>query len=643
MPAATRDALLRATALARPDTSLVDADSLAPAEEAGLVRIRPDRRIEFVHPLFASAIYASASTVRRRRTHRSLAANVDDPEERARHIALASDAPDESVAAELEAAARAARMRGAPDTAAELTALALRLLPEGSAALDELRFQLAEHLYLASDFQRARVLLEESRRLLDPGDLRSRALLLLAEIDYWRSGESAALLLAREALAAARNPLQCARCHVAIAVYAGTVDLQKAAVAARLAVELLETPSPADPGLLASALAARVRAGLFLGEGFDAGAAERALALEASALPSAVDDRVCFRLGQWLRYVDDFEGARLRLVEAEQQAQEEGDDSSLANILLNRVVVETWAGEWGEAAALTERMSEAFAQHGVESGGIAPWRAYLHAYAGRLEAVYEVAGPRPGEPVIAAIWGRCRGLAELAVGDIAAADAHLADAMGELDRVDFREPAIWRVDGDAIEAAIATGALDRAERWLERFEVRAAHSRIPWSLAVSARCRGILFAAGGELEAAAASLEHSLARHDRCPMPFERARTLLVLGQVLRRLKRKRHARVQLEQARAIFWHLGAEPWADRAEGELRRVAVRRAPNELSATELRIATLAAAGLSNREIAAQAFVSRKTVEANLTRAYRKLGISSRAQLARALDRSVKAIS
>lgn len=118
-------------------------------------------------------------------------------------------------------------------------------------------------------------------------------------------------------------------------------------------------------------------------------------------------------------------------------------------------------------------------------------------------------------------------------------------------------------------------------------------------------------------------------------MPFERARTLLVQGQVLRRLKRKRKARLALEQARELFEQLGAEPWMTRVDGELQRVSPRRAPDDLSATELKIAELAASGLSNPEIAARVFVSRKTVEANLARAYRKLGISSRAQLHAAL--------
>ena len=637
LPGRTRAALLRAAALGRPDVRLVDARALVAAEEAGLVSVDTDGRIAFTHPLYASAVYSSAPLDRRRTTHRELADQVSDPEERARHLGLGCAGPDEHAAAVVEAAAYEARRRGAPSAAADLAELALGLTPEGSAAADGRRLDLAEHLQLAGDYQRAAQLLERLRGELEGGDLRARTLLVLADIDYWRRGESSAVLLAEEALITASSRLVRGRCQAAIAMYAGTVDLRKAAAAARAALRILEPLPNVDPGLVAAALSARVRADLFLGRGFDADAAQRALVLEQHAAPAAVDTRVVFKLGQWLRYVDDLDGARRRLDEAEQSAREEGDDSSLANILLNRVVVECWAGAWQEAADLADRMMDAFAQLGLDTDGAAVWKAYVDAHTGRLEAVRSAADrARPAEPIIAMIWNRCLGLAALAAGEYAEADRHLWEAVTELDRVEFREPAVWRVDGDAIEAAVVVDDLDRAESLLVRFEERAAGSRIPWSLAVSARCRGLLLAAGGELELAADALQRAVANHQQCPVPFELARTLLIQGQVCRRLKQKRQARAALEQALAIFERLGAEPWTARARAELRRVAVRRAPLDLSATELRVAELAATGLTNQAIAAEVFLTRKAVEANLTRAYRKLGIRSRAQLSRALD-------
>jgi DNA-binding CsgD family transcriptional regulator len=637
LPARTRGALLRAAALARPDTEAIDPAELAPAEEAGLVRIEADGRIEFVHPLFASAVYSAAPAARLREAHRAVADLARDPEERARHLALAAARPDAGVARELEAAARHARMRGSPDSAAELIQLALRLLPAADPARSELQLELAQQHLLASDYPAARTLLEELRASLDPGDLRARALLTLVDVEYWRRGDSAATALAEEALADARDPVLKARCHAAVALYAGTVDLPKAAAAAREALALLDGVPDPDPGLVAAALSARLRTEVFRGEGFDRETAMRALELEESNPPAQVDMRVVFKLGQWLRYIDDLEGARKHLEVAEQQAREVGDESSLANILLNRVVVATWAGDLAGAADLAELMLDAFGQQGSGPEAGDPWRAYVDAYAGRVERVREAAAKADrGEPIVEALWSRCLGLAELAAGETTSADRHLTEALEGFERVAFHEPAIWRVDGDAIEAALAVGDADRAEQLLARFQERATRSRIPWSLAVSARCCGLVLAARGELDAAAEALERALAAHEHCPMPFERARTLLVQGRLQRRRKQKRQARLALDEARALFASQGAEAWIARVDEELSRVAVRRAPDELSATELRIARLAADGLTNQAIAEQVFVSIKTVESNLKRAYRKLDISSRAQLARALD-------
>jgi DNA-binding CsgD family transcriptional regulator len=636
LPAKTRDALLRTASLARPDVSLVDERALAPAEEADLVRIDARGRIAFVHPLFASAVYAAAPQARRREVHRVLAVEVADPEERARHLALSCDGPDGEAAGAVARAARRARLRGASDAAAELQELALQLTPPDDPQLDERRLELGEQLLLAGDFRRSNEVLRALAHAQD-GDLRARALLTRADIVYWERGEAAALELGERALAAATEPLVQARVLATIAAQAGTHDVHRAAQAAREALELLDGFGD-EPALVSLALSARVRAELFLGNGLDLEAAERALELEAHSPPPAVDTRVGFKLGQWLRYTDDFGGARARLAETEQLARDEGDESSFPNIFLNRALLECWSGNWSEASELADRTHESFNQVGVGERAPNLWRAYVDAHFGRVDAVRRAAPATDGvdEPVQRMLWLRTIGLAELTVGNVAEADACLSQAIAELDLIGFCEPAVWRVHGDAIEAALAAGDTTRATAWIERFEEQAARSRIPWSLAVSARCRALLEAANGDLDAAEDALARALEAHERCPMPFERARTLLAQGQVLRRSKQRRRAREALEEAIAIFESIGGDLWARRAQEELQRVRGRTAPDDLSPTELRIAELAASGLTNTAIAAEVFVTQKTVEANLARAYRKLGIRSRAQLAHALD-------
>ncbi len=640
LPRATRSALLRSAAAVRPTAEVVDVSALVPAEEAGLISIGRDGSVQFTHPLFASAVYASASDRDRSLAHQALAAASQDPEERARHLALGARGPDAATARALSEAAMSGRARGAPDAAAELAQLALELTPEGDEANDERRLVLAEHLMLAGDFQRAGEVLEALVASVSPGDLTARALLVLADIAYWRDGESSAVAADAAALEAAVDPLLRARCLAAIAMHAGTSDLPRAAAAARESLAALDGREDTEPELVSIALSARVRADLFLGLGLDRKAAERALRLERSsdAQPVAVDTRVSFKLGQWLRYIDDFDGSRAHLVAVERAALEEGDESSLANILLNRTLLECWSGNWAVATELADRTKELFALTGVSVESSQIWGAYVAAHQGRIDEVRSAADRVSvvSEPVVRMLWGRTLGLAELAVGDTAHAAEHLADALAALGEMGFREPAVWRVEGDAIEAAVANGELEKAEGVLARFERAAARSRIPWSLAVSARSRGLVLAARGEVELARAAFEQAITDHARSPAPFEFGRTLLVHGRTLRRLKQKRAARDALAQAAAIFTDLGAAPWAERAADELSRTAARAAPDRLSATEYSIARLAAAGLTNDAIAAEVMLSRKTVEANLSRAYRKLEIRSRVQLARALD-------
>jgi DNA-binding CsgD family transcriptional regulator len=161
----------------------------------------------------------------------------------------------------------------------------------------------------------------------------------------------------------------------------------------------------------------------------------------------------------------------------------------------------------------------------------------------------------------------------------------------------------------------------------------------PWMIAIGARCRAMSLAARGDIAAASRMADYAMIEHARLPMPLERARTQLLLGQLQRRQRQKETARAFLREALAAFEAIGSPLWADRARVELARVNVARTRDlELTPSEQRVAELAASGMTNRDVASALFISPKTVEANLARIYRKLGIKTRAELGRIIGDS-----
>jgi DNA-binding CsgD family transcriptional regulator len=191
---------------------------------------------------------------------------------------------------------------------------------------------------------------------------------------------------------------------------------------------------------------------------------------------------------------------------------------------------------------------------------------------------------------------------------------------------------------DAAEAFVELGRLAEAEALTNALEANGARMNRAWMLAVGGRCRAMLRAAQGDLDGAIATAEQAMVHHDRIPMPFERARTLLLLGQFQHR-RRDRTAAAALRGALQLFEQLGVPLWAARARAQLSAPHVAPgAPVSLTETERRVAELAAAGMTNREVADILFVSAKTVEATLARVYRKLGIRSRAELGQTMGRS-----
>jgi DNA-binding CsgD family transcriptional regulator len=229
-----------------------------------------------------------------------------------------------------------------------------------------------------------------------------------------------------------------------------------------------------------------------------------------------------------------------------------------------------------------------------------------------------------------ALW--VLGFIALSAGDAVAAAAIFDRWADARHRAGVLHPGISRAHGERIEALLATGSIDEADALTDDLFGVATRAELLSTEAIAWRCRALVSAARGDVEAALAHVDEALRLHDRCVDPFELARALLVKGTIHRRLKQKRAALQALDEAAAAFVAVGATAWAARASDEAGRVGRRpTATLELTDTERRIAALAAEGLTNRQVAERAFISAKTVEANLAKVYRKLGISSRAEL------------
>ncbi len=234
------------------------------------------------------------------------------------------------------------------------------------------------------------------------------------------------------------------------------------------------------------------------------------------------------------------------------------------------------------------------------------------------------------------------GLLELSMGNIAAAAWQLTRCARQVRASGFEDPFVVRYEPDLVEALVALGHRNDAVAVAATLEARGNRFRSSWARAASARCRGLL-ADEAEL---AREFTSALALHGSVGSRFELARTELCFGERLRRARRRADARDHLAASLATFEWLGASPWTERARRELEATTLTARPrrdlstmDDLTPQERQVALIIANGATIREVAAQLFLSPKTIEAHLGRAYRKLGVHNRAQLATTLSRQV----
>jgi DNA-binding CsgD family transcriptional regulator len=652
-----RRTLLAAAAATRPTHALVVAlagrhgraiADLTEAEGAGIIESGGER-IRFSHPLFASTVYASSRPHERQDVHRRLAELVVDPEERARHLALAADRPDPDAAQALDEAARHARARGAPDAAAELAELARHVTPVDDVdALRRRSLEAAEYHFDAGDAVRATNLLDDVISSSPPGPGRAEILYRLSSMSWMNLERGVRRPLERALPEAGDDPELLAGIHLDlawVAIYRG--DLVTASDHATKSVG--HATAMSDPSTKSDALATFATVEFLLGRSADQ------LMAEALELQDLVMSAASWTEGSVYTTPRSMLGLQLmwagRLDEAREVLQHElAEYDRLAMYTVRQEVLcylaelECRAGRWqiaarhaAEAAETVTESGMAASQNHVVLFNQAMAAAHLGQVAiARAQATEGLRLATANDDAFNAAWnGAVLGFLELSLSNHEAAHAHLQPVLRYLDRMGSAEPGVIPCVPDHIEALVSLGRLDEAAVRVERFHEQGRRRHRPWALATAARCQGLIAAARGDLETARSALERAEREHQRVLQPFELARTLMIRGEVERRNKQKRAAREFLGRAMGMFDDLGARLWSAKAAAALARSGGGSTDGELTPTERRVAQLVFEGKTNREIADALFVSVKTVEANVTRIFRKMGITSRAQLIHAM--------
>jgi DNA-binding CsgD family transcriptional regulator/tetratricopeptide (TPR) repeat protein len=419
------------------------------------------------------------------------------------------------------------------------------------------------------------------------------------------------------------------RARGAIAYGLGLVE--EAEKEATVAVELAEAGD--DPEVTGAAIGDLAHWTFCAGRGIRRELFERAIGLNGSA--GAWSPRR--HLAKVLMDDGRLAEARPMLEELLATSVRIGDLRSAAVHLLHLGELEVWASNWQVAIEHAEE-SLLIRQHTNQPAAPLYVNAMASACLGRIDEAREVASTglaeaeRDGDLVAEMQNLHALGFAALSLGDYATAQPFLARATEQHRPRWQNEFGDNHCVPDDIEASLGIGNLDRARdlvAWMDR--VAMATDR-PWTRAMAARSHGLVLAAEGRLDEAQLALTDALGHHERMEMPFARGRTLLVSGALLRRRRQRAQAAEVLGEARATFEALGARAWVERAGGEIERLGVRSAAQRgLTPVEADIARLVADGLTNREIADRVFLSPKTVEANLSRIYRKLDLRSRAEL------------
>jgi DNA-binding CsgD family transcriptional regulator len=613
--------------------------ALEPAEAAGLVRIA-EGRIRFHHPLVRSAVHRAATFHQRQAIHRALAAALEGEEHadrRAWHRAAAAMEPDPEVADELERSAERARRRSGYAAAARALERSAELTPA-----EELRSRrladAADAAWLAGQPDRALGLLDRATAGVSEPRLRADVAHLRGEIELRRGlpADAFTILAAGSAEIAPVDPGKALAMLLPAseaASYAGDVALT--IEAARRAAAL----PPGEQRVDQFTLGLLVGIGSIL-EGDTARGAP--LLRQAILLAQTFDDpsRLGFA-GAAARYLGDDTATHDFYARAVARARATGELVLLPYLLESLAVAEVAAGRYTAATASASEGLRLARETGQQSSVCRNLStlALLGAIQGREDACRSYAAEALEHAVPRGLRLQAAS-ASWALALLDLASSRPAEALARLEMLaagsETGHPVIALLSvPDLVEAAVRANQTERGQTALAGFEHWATHTAPPWALALVPRCRGLLSAGA----AADRHFTEALRLHGPSSRPFDRARTQLLYGEALRRARRRVDAREHLRAAFATFEQLGASPWAERARTELRvsgETARQRNPStldQLTPQELQIVRFVGQGATNREVAAQLFLSPRTIDYHLRQVFTKLGISSRAELIR----------
>lgn len=615
----------------------VSDDALEAAEAAALVTV-VGGTVAFRHPLVRSAVYRGATASARRAAELALADALDserDADRRAWHRANAAIGMDDDVADALADAAARAADRGGHTAAAAAYTRAAELTTDAAAR--------ALHFTTAAESAWAAGRPDTARDLLDRASPASSDLMLRGRIAHVRGSIDTACGTPVSAYATLVEgadliiDVDPARASLMIAeagqIAWGTGDLARIVAAGD---KLATLPDSGNPGARAIVGLARFMQG-------DPAAASAELTAAADlAHDSGLPHMVMLAAAGAMFVGDDVRAVDL-FTRAVARARSAGAAATLPILLAPLSTIEMFTGRYATATTDADeglRLSVETGQDNpaAHARGVLAWLAAVQGREADCtdlanRALAHAIGQRLGPHAAIATWALAHsdlasGRAEQALDRLLA----LADAApGE------GNPMVSLfATADLVDAAVRVDRGPEAVAAVARLEGWATHTRAPWTAALVARCRAQLASNDDESDGLFAT---ALSLHNRGGRPFDTARTALLFGARLRRRRRRADARKHLRVAVETFERMGAAPWADQAAAELLatgETARRRDVSTLTTLtpqELQIARLVAGGSTNKTIAAQLFLSPRTVDYHLRKVFSKLGISSRTELVR----------